>query len=227
MTEKFAETLVAIMQEKGLNQTQLARGIGIKPQAVQQWLTKTGKRTVPSPRNIEALANYLGVPPAVLQYGANPPSYVTTTVTLEDGVIAIPQFRACGVCTPDSPASQLTGAFVSTLRVSPEWLAAKAPGVRTDRLEIITARGDSMAPTIKDLDLLIVDKSQRTIEMDGIYAVTFAGTTYVKRIQRQISGGLLLISDNPRYPPMSVTTEELDQIYIEGRIVLCGKIETL
>ena len=227
MTTKFAETLVGIMKEKGLSQTQLARGIGIKPQAVQQWLTKTGKRTQPSPQNIEALANYLGIPPAVLQYGASPPDHAKTTVTLEDGVIVIPRFQACGVCTPDSPAGQSIGAFISTLRVSPDWLAAKAPGVRTDRLEIITARGDSMSPTIKNLDLLIVDKSQRTIEVDGVYAVTFAGTTYVKRVQRQISGGLLLLSDNPKYPAMPVRPEEIDQIYIEGRIVLCGTIEEL
>lgn len=58
----------ALEAKNGGNQTELAEYIGVKPQAVQQWMN--GK-TKPKGNNLEKAAEYLGVTPSYLLFGTN------------------------------------------------------------------------------------------------------------------------------------------------------------
>jgi phage repressor protein C with HTH and peptisase S24 domain len=46
---------------------------------------------------------------------------------------------------------------------------------------------------------------------------------WVKRIQRQIDGSLLLISDNKLYPPMSIKLDESTDVDVIGKVVNSSK----
>lgn len=222
-----SEVLVGVMHERDISQTQLAKAIGVTPQAVQQWCA--GK-TAPRGNSLARLADYLKLSPAVIQYGplADATSTKPTVVETEDGYVCIPQFDVSGSCGTGFDNTCLAiRAIIGLVKVTVQWLNAKCPGINWRRLEVITANGNSMAPTVNDLDFVFVDRSYSDVRGDGIYVMTYCNDTYIKRVQRQPSGGLLLISDNPAYPPISIGADELDTVTIEGRCVIFCKAGSL
>ncbi len=218
-----SEVLAGVLHERDISQTQLAKAIGVSPQAVQQWCS--GK-TTPRGNSLVKLAEYLKLSPAVIQYGplADSTPNKPTVVETEDGFVCIPQFEVSGSCGTGFDNGCLTiRAIVGLVKVTVQWLVSKCPGVNWHRLEVITASGNSMSPTIDDLDFVFVDRSYSAVRGDGIYVMTYCGDTYIKRVQRQPKGGLLLISDNPIYPPIHIPADELDTVTIEGRCVIYCK----
>lgn len=70
-------------------------------------------------------------------------------------------------------------------------------------LSIIDVSGDSMEDTLRSGDQILVDRSVRRIVKDGIYILLFEGQLLVKRCQRDISDGAIIVkSDNPKYDPI-------------------------
>lgn len=84
-------------------------------------------------------------------------------------------------------------------------------------LKMITGDGESMAPTIKHLDPLIVDASIREFTGDGIYAFTWQGLFYIKRLQMRGAEHFRMLSDNPLHPPEDI---RVDETYIQARVLL-------
>lgn len=99
-----------------------------------------------------------------------------------------------------------------------DWLHSK--GLKTKDLEAITAKGDSMEPTIPDDSTILIDHS-KTNALDGrIYVVRIDNQLYIKRIQ-WLPTGLRLISDNSIYKPIDLSKADLDSSNIEvyGQVV--------
>lgn len=84
-------------------------------------------------------------------------------------------------------------------------------------LKMITGDGESMAPTIRHLDPLIVDVSIREFTGDGIYAFTWQGLFYIKRLQMRGAEHFRMLSDNPLHPPEDI---RVDETYIQARVLL-------
>jgi phage repressor protein C with HTH and peptisase S24 domain len=104
--------------------------------------------------------------------------------------------------------------------VSFERAFLRSLGANPDRCRIITARGDSMAPTIPDGALIIIDHSQREIVNGWISVVNVCGDLLVKRIRRRLDGTIELVSDNTIYPVETILPDRLDQLSIVGRLFL-------
>lgn len=81
-------------------------------------------------------------------------------------------------------------------------------------------RGDSMAPTIHDGDLVLLDRSQRRVtEQDALWAYTVGDLGAIKRLR--IKGNrVVILSDNPSVPP---DEEPIDTVNIVARVVFIGK----
>lgn len=83
--------------------------------------------------------------------------------------------------------------------------------------------GDSMEPLFSEGDTLLVDKSDVEV-MDGkIYVVTLGDELRVKRVHKSLSG-LILRSENPKYPDIPVTGPDLENFVVHGRVRWCGKV---
>lgn len=81
-------------------------------------------------------------------------------------------------------------------------------------------RGDSMAPTINDGDLLLIDRSQKRVaEQDAIWAFTIGDIGMVKRL-RVRGGKVTILSDNDNVPADIAGTDEIN---IVGRITFVGR----
>ena len=77
--------------------------------------------------------------------------------------------------------------------------------------------GDSMEPTIRSGEIILIDGSQTTPRMaEGIWAVALGEFGMVKRIHYAGDGQIQLLSDNSLIPPTNVAEDEL---HVIGRVV--------
>jgi phage repressor protein C with HTH and peptisase S24 domain len=83
-----------------------------------------------------------------------------------------------------------------------------------DKIAALTVDGDSMYPTLHRGDMVVCDSCGWSGE--GIYALRMSGAGFVKRITKR-PGKLVIISDNPKYPPQE-EPEESEDIEIIGRV---------
>lgn len=83
---------------------------------------------------------------------------------------------------------------------------------------VLTAKGESMEPTLRDGDLLVADRRARIGDKREIFVVTWQGAVLVKRCSRLKGGEVLLSSDNPAYDPQIVAPRDLSDLRVEGRV---------
>ena len=102
-----------------------------------------------------------------------------------------------------------------------DWL--RRLGVNPKSAETIIAVGDSMEPTIRDGDLLLVDRSITRIVDNGIYVLTLGGMILLKRLQPLRDGSVMLKSDNPVYDDEVVPAVEVTDLRIEARVRWFGR----
>ncbi len=103
------------------------------------------------------------------------------------------------------------------VRVSPSHL--RELGVQFKEhfhLKMISGQGESMAPTIKSRDPLLIDVTVREFTGDGIYALTWQNHFYIKRLQVLDEDNFEMLSDNPLHGPRTIRK---DDTYIQGRIL--------
>lgn len=93
-------------------------------------------------------------------------------------------------------------------------------GVRdTSNVKRCRVVGDSMQPMLFHGDMVTVDRGNREVVDVGVYAIVVAGQIKVKRLIRQRDGSLIIRSENPAYPDEIVPVDELDDVFIIGRVI--------
>ena len=108
--------------------------------------------------------------------------------------------------------------LLQDVRVSPQHLREMGVEFKEHfHLKMVTGWGQSMAPTIKHRDPLLVDISIREFAGDGIYMFSWEGHLYIKRLQWMGEDRLKMISDNTRHPPETIRA---DETYIQARVLL-------
>lgn len=95
-------------------------------------------------------------------------------------------------------------------------------GVREKYARFMVARGDSMIPTIKDGDLVLVDSSFTRAKDEGVYVVVVGNGLRIKRIAFGWQGAINLLSDNEQYPPEKVEAPEAESLRVVGKVVWSG-----
>lgn len=110
---------------------------------------------------------------------------------------------------------------VSHIAFRKEWLQKE--GLNAARLAGVSASGDSMEPTLREGDLLLIDTNQRQVG-DDIYILRLGEHLLAKRVQSLYDGAIRISSDNPAYATEIVQPDEgADQVDIVGRVVWCGR----
>jgi len=104
------------------------------------------------------------------------------------------------------------------VRVSPKHL--RELGVDFEEhfhLKMVTGWGQSMEPTIKHRDPLIVDVHIREFVGDGIYLFSWDDHIYIKRLQVADEDHFEMISDNTRHKDRLIRR---DMTFIQARVLL-------
>lgn len=86
------------------------------------------------------------------------------------------------------------------------WLVSHS-NAAPDRVVVLVMRGDAMAPTFGDGDLLLLDTSARPLGQEGVCVLLLDGRLLVKRVQTLPEKRVRLQSDNPAYSPIDLADD--------------------
>lgn len=220
--------LVTLASARGVSLSALSALIGRNTTYLQQFVRKG------SPRKLEendrrTLAQFFGVAESELGAGLREEAVVTVQGRAGQGIIRspLPGVRASLAEWADIPrlplgASAGPGAHAAEeipsgrLRFSNRWL--KAQGLEPGMLSVIEVEGDSMEPTLRDGDEILVDRTPRPTRA-GIHVIRLDDVLLVKRLETGPGGTLRIISDNAAYPRMERPVQDVDVL---GRVVWKG-----
>jgi phage repressor protein C with HTH and peptisase S24 domain len=199
------ERLLELAGERGVSLAQLSGLIGRNASYLQQFVRKG------SPRKLEendraTLARFFGVGEAEL--GASEEK------SFDGDWIDVPRLALGASAGPGAlaPVEQAIGAF----RFSRAWL--RRHGLEPGRLSAIAVDGDSMEPSLRDGDEILVDSTPRPLR-DGIHVVRVGDALLVKRLETSRPGVVVLKSDNSAYDPIELARSDVEVV---GRVVWKG-----
>ncbi len=208
--ETLAERINTALQTKGLSVNALARQVGVSYPAMR----KITKGETLNPKFLFEIAEALNVSVEWLKTGEGSSENLSDDPS-GDHI----RFERLDVVAAlgDGYINNEAVEVVDFVHVDKEWAREKLGG-NLSRIQVITARGDSMQGTIEDGDVLFVDTSVHSFEGEGIYLLSFADGLKAKRLQASVGGGLLVISDNPLYRTETIEGEGLE------KLTICGKV---
>ncbi|MFZ3485740.1 XRE family transcriptional regulator [Sphingomonas sp. 3-13AW] len=211
--ERIAERRAA----KGLSQTQLARSAGVS----QATIGKLESGISSGSSHLHKIARALGTSAAYLAGETDDPSEGAVPLPSREQLLA--ELGLVEVAEIDL-AYGMGGAFDGPAEVrnsvfAQDWLQ-RITRTPASELHIARGRGDSMAPTLNDGDLVIIDRSQRSVlEQDAIWALSIGEILMIKRL-RVRGEQVTLLSDNDRVPADTAHPEEVN---IVGRVIFIGR----
>ena len=198
----LGKRLKELRKEKNVTQMDLARQLGVTQQAVGKW--ETG-RSSPDPETLLRLAEYFSV--------------TTDTILGREGAARVGQVHAY------VSAEQAMVPVVGTVRAGYGALAfeedcgAEPATVRDpDNYFYLVVRGNSMEPRIHDGDLALVRKQSALDDGDLGVVVYGEGEGTLKRFLRK-GNAVVLQPFNPEYDPVILAGEELEHLYVAGKVV--------
>ncbi|WP_260922180.1 helix-turn-helix transcriptional regulator [Novosphingobium sp. 9] len=208
--DKARSRLLELASEQGVSLSALSQMLGRNASYLQQFVRKG------SPRKLEEhdrgrLARFFGVDEAELRSSKDKSSVraVSSATWVDMPRLAVGASAGAGALVDEEAA-------VGILRFSGRWL--REMGLRSDRLSVIVVDGDSMEPTLRNGDELLVDTSPGR-PGDGIWVVRLGDTVLVKRLEIVRPGVITLLSDNQAYRPVECLAGD---VAIIGRVVWKG-----
>ena len=202
----FADRLREARKAKRYSQTEVSRMLGVTQQAVGKW--ETGRST-PDPQTVARLAEILD--------------------TTADALLGLQQAPATAPAVGRNAFSRYTESLVpvvGTVRAGygalafeedygKDYASVKDP----QNYFYLVVKGDSMEPRISDGDLALVHR-QNTLENGDLGVLVYGSDgegTLKKYIQR--GNSVILHPFNPDYEELVIKGEELDHLYIAGKVV--------
>lgn len=245
------ERLQQILDEQGVTKTALAKTANVTSQAVNNWFN-SGKVSTDSAR---AIADRFGYSVDWILGGSNTivtghsklsNSSITTTTNMNySGDDA---YKTELVSTKQDSdrrhridyldvraAAGMTGFInsdypevISSIYLSDEGMSELIGKKSANGIYLINVPTDSMEPTIQKGAIVIIDTRINHYIGDGIYAFSIDGNLFIKRLQKLISGGYKVISDNKdKYDPEIMNDETLNNVKFVGKFIRCWNIETV
>ncbi len=199
------------MEAVGLNQSALAREVGIS----QQTIHKIIRGQVRTSGRISKIARALQTSPAYLEGDVDDPNEGAPPILPDrDDIIEVPMLDlAYGMggtfLDGDDPETRIEPFSVSFIR--------RYTQAGPEQIVFAEGIGDSMFPTIGTSDLVLIDQSDNHLRMaDQIWAFSFGGVGMIKRLRPRPDGSVAILSDNPAVPEDRAVDDELHLI---GRVV--------
>ena len=225
----FGERLTRALKSAGYTQTDLARAIGVKPQAIQYLCKQNAQWS----RHTHDIARVLGINPDWLSQGigemkpqgqrhmsVGDTRPIVTWETPDD----LSDHDYVLVNRVDVRPSAGEGALVfqeeegPPLAFSAQWI--KERGLKRRNLLTVKAQGDSMEPTIYDGDVIMLDSGFEQVVDGQVYVLRYGDDLKVKRLFQRYDGSLIIRSDNEqKYPPETVPAEANGRVAVIGRVV--------
>ncbi|WP_152525375.1 helix-turn-helix transcriptional regulator [Marinobacter sp. EN3] len=111
-------------------------------------------------------------------------------------------------------------AGIDGLTFTREWLERK--GVQPKDLVFTRVPDDTMSPTVREGNLVVIDGTRDSFATDGIYAMMIDGEIAVRRVQRHFTGGIIFRCDNQAYADQHLSSKEIEDLFIMGKVIWAG-----
>lgn len=214
--DEIRKKVQRLLAEKNIDLATASRAIGKNQAYIQQYIVK-GSPVILKDTDRKIIANMLGIDEKELM----------DSKTLKD-IVKIQHFEKNIIKTEyitidilDATACCGNGIEAFQENVIGQWsmplfdFKTISTTSNPDNVKMLRVKGDSMAPTIKDADWVLVDTSFRSPDSDGIYLLKISTGLAIKRLQGSVGNNIIIISDNPKYPPVTAAS---------GDVQICGKI---
>lgn len=165
------------------------------------------------PRRIDGVVDLAGSPPAVDAIGrAGRPD---EAVVVGDFVY-IPRYDVRAAAGAGGLVDRER--FIGRIAMRADFI--RGQGYSPAQLAACELGGDSMEPTLRDGELLMIDLRANAPTAEGIHLLRLGEVLLVKRLQVRPDGGLTIISDNEaRYPRLVIEKDRLHEVSVIGRVV--------
>lgn len=217
--ERFADRLRFAISNAGSIQ-KLGERARVAPRTISGYLVGKGD---PSRQRLIALADAGEVSVEWLATGRGDPSSHqeghTAVLNANDvslsGFTVVPHFDADG---SSRGLEHSTHTEAASIAVRVELL--HAIGLNETDVKMVTARGDSMAPTINEGDRLVIDTTVNAIRDDAIYVLRIGAELMLRRVQRDVRGGGWVITDASHYENEHLAESGFNSLKVVGRPIL-------
>lgn len=201
-----------VCEKLDLTPSALARRAGISPTTLTRPLGRSGHSAPLSRATLDAIQATSGI-----AYAGFSGNSVPATVPVSDGLVNVFSVSASaghGALIEDE-------VVVDRLAFPPGYLAS-ITRTASRHLAIIAVRGDSMLPTLKHEDAVMLDQTKRSLAFDGLFVLRFDGELHVKRVGRgSTAGQVQIISDNRiEFPSFERRIEDVEVV---GKVIWLGK----
>lgn len=211
----FSERLKKLIGNK--SGRAFAKDAGISYSTLHNYLTGT---SLPTLDNLLALANYAKVSLQWLATGEHL-EYVQQKESVnfisnkDETFISIDDCRDVRISAGGGGFNNDYQAFRTT-KVEKAWLNARR--LKADDCAMFLVTGDSMYPTLKDGEEIIVDRSKKELQDGKIFVLNNEGAMLVKKVQITYSG-VTLISQNTEYAPIELDIDQANRLIVIGQVV--------
>lgn len=231
----FSTRMATIIKEKGISINSFAQKLGVSPPTISRWMKGEAD---PTRTNLIRLAETTGINLEWLAIGCGPKYWENP----EDGRIILRDQEKMDmeqrkdfnlVASNDETFVEIedcrevrlsagTGAFnsdyqeINTTKVERTWLQTRRLKAKDCAMFLVS--GESMYPTLKDGEEIIVDRSKRELQEGKIFVLNHNGSMLVKKVQFTYDG-VELISDNKDYRPLKLDADEANSLIIIGQVV--------
>jgi phage repressor protein C with HTH and peptisase S24 domain len=197
--DNVLQTIQDALDKKGMSAAAASKAAADNPSLIKNMLNARGD----NPRyNYQALEKLARVLDLELYFGPRR-STEPTTVTEVDGsqFAAIARYDASaaaggGIINFEEPPAD-------HLAFSQAWLEGQ--GIRSSEALLLTVSGDSMAPTVNDGDLVMIDRGKNEVRTGKAYVFNDPEDgTRLKRLEVLEGAGIIIRSDSrdqDKYPP--------------------------
>lgn len=203
-----------LLKDSKKSQAAFAREIDTSPQTFSAWVSG---RNQPSVTMILRMSKALQVSPTWLLTGEEEEDYLGSPDARK--YVRIHQADLSDKVDDRILEAMESVAPVKMIQVGHGWAPRHGVSGDESQLSLLGVKGNAMEPTLSDGDFILLDQSVNFMLTDGVYAFTYGGDFFIKRLQRIGGKAIRVISDNPRFEAYSVDTEEFQQnCRIIGRV---------
>lgn len=216
INNKFKDRLHSVMLERGFDLKDVSKGTKISYEMIRRYYQGIA---TPRENKLEKISKFLNVDKSWLLFGVgdNNETLQKKKENRDNSfyieVLNITASAGSGYINSDVKE------VIKLIEYDSEQAKTIFKGIDAENLKVINISGDSMQGTFDSGDAIYVDVSKRFFEGDGIYVFTFGRNLYVKRLQ-VIKDIIRVKSDNKLYDSWDISEEEIDQLYIHGKVML-------
>lgn len=196
LTSTLQDRIKLALEMSGRSKTDLWKGCGVSSGTVTAWF-KGPNQTI-SGINLMNACKILGVNPEWLATGLGE---MQTDIhhLYNERIVKFESFETSYQESSIEIHNIDTHEPIKSINFDLDWIQSRLPNHSLEDLNIVFVTNDSMLPTFKAGDFVIVDSSIHRFKNDGIYLIESSAGIFIKRIYKNMDGSLLIKSDNIAY----------------------------